>query len=116
VASGATYDRYLPDPTVVEASITIGGGGWGAENVIDSSLTYGGRKQSAPAVVQDYLYLRGTLVEAIRGVVGRIGSDGYLKRYYFDERLLEGILPADIWLRGKYVPAPAGWHDYRSGG
>lgn len=114
VASGATYDRYLPDPTVVEASITIGGGGWGAEDVLRGS--YGGRKQSAPGVVQDYLYLRGTLVEAIRGVVGLIGSDGYLKRYYFDERLLEGILPADIWLRGKYVPAPAGWHDYRSGG
>jgi len=115
VAGGATYERYLP-ATVVEAAITVGGGGWGAENVIDSSLTYGGRKQSAPSVVQDYLYLRGTLVEAIRGVVGRINRDGYLKRYFSDERLLEGILPADIWLRGKYVPAPAGWHDYRSGG
>ena len=113
-ASGATYERYLANPTVVEASITIGGGGWGAENVRYAS--YGGRKQSAPGVVQDNLYLRGTLVEAIRGVVGLIGYDGYLKRYYFDERLLEGILPADIWLRGKYVPAPAGWHDYRSGG
>jgi hypothetical protein len=112
VASGATYERYLPDPTVVEAAITIGGGGWGAENVQRGS--YGGRKEYSPP--QDYLYLRGTLVEAIRGVVGLIGSDGYLKRYYFDERLLEGILPADIWLRGKYVPAPAGWHDYRSGG
>jgi hypothetical protein len=116
VASGATYERYLPDPTVVEAAITIGGGGWGAENVLDRTRTYGGRKQSAPSVVQDHLCLRGTLVEAIRGVVGLIGWDGYLKRYYFDERLLEGILPADIWLRGKYVPAPAGWHDYRSGG
>jgi len=111
-AGGATYDRYLPDPTVVEASITIGGGGWGAEDVQRGS-SYGGRKEYSG--VQDYLYLRGTLVEAIRGVVGLIGSDGYLKRYYFDERLLEGILPADIWLRGKYVPAPAGWHDYRSG-
>jgi hypothetical protein len=114
VAGGATYDRYLPDPTEVEAAITIGGGGWGAENVIDRSLIYGGRKEYSPP--QDYLCVRGTLVEAIRGVVGRIGSDGYLKRYYFDERLLEGILPANIWLRGKYVPAPAGWHDYRSGG
>ena len=27
------YVRYLPDPTVVEAAMTVGGGGWGAENV-----------------------------------------------------------------------------------
>ena len=104
------YKRHLPDPTVVEAAVTVGGGGWGAENVRRGS--YGGRKEDG---TQDYLYLRGMLVEAMRGVVGLVGSDGYLKRYYFDERLLEGILPGDIWLRGKYVPAPAGWHDYRSG-
>jgi hypothetical protein len=62
------------------------------------------------------LIVRGTITEAVRGVVGLIGADGYLKFYYFDERLLEGILPGDIWLRGKYIPAPAGWHDYRPGG
>jgi len=28
-----SHRRHLPDPTVVEASITVGGGGWGAENV-----------------------------------------------------------------------------------
>jgi hypothetical protein len=98
------HKRYLPDPTVVEAAITVGGGGWGAENVA-------GRKEfNSP---QDYLVVRGTITEAFRGVVGVIGQDGYLKRYYMDERLLEGILPGDIWLRGKYIPAPAGWHDYR---
>ena len=97
--------RYLPDPTVVEAAITVGGGGWGAENV-------GGRKEfSSP---QDDLIVRGSITEVIRGVVGLTGSDGYLKHYYLDERLLEGILPGDIWLRGKYIPAPAGWHDYRA--
>jgi hypothetical protein len=91
--------------------MTVGGGGWGAENVARSS--YGGRKEySSP---QDYLIVRGAITEAVRGVVGVIGSDGYLKRYYMDERLLEGILPGDIWLRGKYIPAPAGWHDYRAG-
>jgi len=105
------HHRYLPDPTIVEAAITVGGGGWGAENV--SRGTYGGRKEAG---TQDGLVLRGILVEAMRGVVGLVGTDGYLKHYYFDERLLEGILPGDIWLRGKYVPAPAGWHDYRSGG
>ncbi len=101
--------RYLPDATIVEAAITVGGGGWGAENVKRGS--YGGRKQDGGT--QDKLIVRGTLSEAIRGVVGLIGYDGYLKQYYMDMRLLEGILPSDFWLKGKYIPAPAGWHDYR---
>jgi len=111
------HKRHLPDPTVIEAAITVGGGGWGAENVRRGNFWRydGGRKERSGR--QDSLILRGTLVEAIRGVVGLPHPrDGYMKKYYFDERLLEGILPADIWLRGKYVPAPAGWHDYRSGG
>ena len=103
------YDRLLPDQMVVEAALTVGGGGWGAENVRRGS--YGGRKEASGN--QDDLILRGTLSEAIRGVVGLIGSDGFLKQYYFDSRVLEGILPGDIWLQGKYIPAPAGWHDYR---
>jgi hypothetical protein len=113
-ASGATYDRYLSDPTVVEAAITVGGGGWGAENVkYGSSPTYGGRKEASGT--QDSLIVRGTITEAVRGVVGVAdGSDGYIKNYYLDWRLLTGILPGDIWLRGKYIPTPAGWHDYRA--
>ena len=107
---GQVYERHLPDQMVIEAAMTVGGGGWGAENVMRSS--YGGRKEATGN--QDQLIVRGTITEAIRGVVGLIGTDGYLKYYYYDERLLEGILPGDIWLRGKYVPAPAGWHDYRS--
>lgn len=98
------YDRVLPDPMVVEAALTVGGGGWGAENVGDR------KEYHSP---QDDLILRGTITEVIRGVVGIIGSDGYLKNYYFDDRVLEGILPGDIWLQGKFIPAPAGWHDYR---
>jgi len=106
--------RYLSDPTVVEASMVIGGGGWGAENVEWNN--YGGRKEASGS--QDELTVRGTIVECCRGVVGRVssyyyGGDGYIKHYYFDERVLSGILPGDIWLQGKYVPAPAGWHDYR---
>jgi type II secretory pathway pseudopilin PulG len=109
--SAAQYDpnRHLPDPMVVEAALTVGGGGWGAENVRWNG--YGGRKEESGP--QDDLVIRGTIAEAARGVVGLIGADGFLKHYYSDERLLEGVLPGDIWLRGKYIPAPAGWHDYR---
>jgi len=106
------FQRYLPDPTVAEAAITVGGGGWGAENV--RREPYGGRKEATGN--QDYLRVNGTISESIRGVVGVSGtfsSDGYLKSYHMDRRLLAGIVPGDIWLRGKYVPAPAGWHDYR---
>jgi hypothetical protein len=102
-------ERYLPDPTVVEAAITVGGGGWGAEHVGDRR-PYSGKEDD-----QDDLIVRGSITEVLRGVVGLAdGSDGYSKHYYLDERLLEGILPGDIWLRGKYIPAPAGWHDYRA--
>jgi hypothetical protein len=103
-----TNNRLLPHTMIVEAAVTVGGGGWGAENVRSSS----GRKVSGPGN-QDILLLRGTLSESIRAVVGLINTNGYLKRYYLDRRLLEGILPGDIWFGGKYVPAPAGWHDYR---
>jgi hypothetical protein len=99
------YSRYLPDPVVVEASMTVGGGGWGAENV-GSRRNYNGN--------QDDLYVRGTITEALRGIVGLVGINGFLKHYYFDRRFLEGIIPGDIWLRGKYIPAPAGWSDYRT--
>ncbi|UCE46717.1 MAG: hypothetical protein JSW47_13995, partial [Phycisphaerales bacterium] len=104
------YQRHLPDQMIVEAAMTVGGGGWGAENVRRGS--YGGRKEDGGN--QDSLILHGTITEAIRGVVGLIGGDGYLKHYYFDGRVCEGILPGDIWLRGKFVPAPAGWSDYRT--
>ena len=95
---------------VVEAAITVGGGGWGAENVARDR--YGDRKEASGN--QDDLIVRGTLVEAFRGVVGLVGGDGFYKQYYFDSRLLEGILPGDMWLRGKFIPAPAGWSDYQS--
>ena len=109
-SSSSDNERYLPDPMVIEAAMTIGGGGWGAENVKRGS--YGDRKEENGS--QDQLIVRGTITEACRGVVGVIGSDGFLKYYYYDERLLEGILPGDIWMRGKYIPAPAGWRDYRN--
>jgi len=105
----SSHKRHLPDLMEVEAAMTVGGGGWGAENVRRSY--YGDRKEDGG--YPDYLIVRGTIAEAIRGVVGLIGSDGYIKHYYLDERLLQGVLPGDMWLQGKYIPAPAGWHDYR---
>ncbi len=96
--------RYLHDPMVVIAAVTVGGGGWGAENV-------GSRKESGGN--QDDLVLIGSICEVVRGVVGIVGTDGYIKKYTIDERLLEGVLPGNIWFGGKYIPAPAGWHDYR---
>ena len=106
--------RFLPDPTVVEAAITVGGGGWGAEGVGSSGADgVGNRRQYSGN--QDDLIVRGSITEVLRGVVGLAdGSEGYVKKYYLDERLLEGILPGDIWMRGTYIPAPAGWHDYRA--
>jgi hypothetical protein len=107
VANGAnttTNVRVLPDPMVVIAAVTVGGGGWGAENV--------GRRKEFNGN-QDDLILIGSICEAVRGVVGVIGTDGFIKKYTIDERLLEGVLPGNIWFGGKYVPAPAGWHDYR---
>ncbi len=104
--------RYLPDPTVVEAAITVGGGGWGAEyvGVYDPySHNYLRREYTSP---QDDLIVCGSITEVIRGAVGIVGSDGYLKNYYIDPRLMSGILPGDIWFSGKYIPAPAGWHDH----
>ncbi len=112
------YERHLPNPMVVESAVTVGGGGWGAENVRWTSgwTAYGGRKETSTNG-QDRLELHGTITEAMRGVVGSSGGgeeDGFLKHYYMDARLLEGVLPGDMWLRGKYIPAPAGWSDYRA--
>ena len=97
-AGAQEYDRVLPAPLVVEAAITSGGGGWGVENVGNR----GGE-------VTD-LIVRGAICEAIRGATGV----SYLKRYFLDERLLAGILPGDIWVSSKYLPAPGGWSDYQS--
>jgi hypothetical protein len=105
IANVSGSDRVLPHTMVVEAAVTVGGGGWGAENV-----RVGGRETTGN---NDFLVLRGTISECVRGIVGIIGSNGYLKQYYLDKRLLEGILPGNIWFGGKYVPAPAGWYDYR---
>jgi hypothetical protein len=99
-SSDYTNDRNVLDPMVVEAGIIVGGGGWGAENV-DS------RKESLTK-----LTVRGTITERIRGVVGQ--TKGFKKDYHFDERLLRGFLPEDMRLKGKYIPVPAGWSDYRN--
>jgi hypothetical protein len=108
--SDSNYNhRSLSDPFTVEAALTVGGGGWGAENVRRGS--YGGRKEATGS--QDTLAIHGMISEAIRGVVGVVGTDGFLKSYFMDQRLLAGLVPGDIWLLGKFVPAPGGWQDSR---
>jgi hypothetical protein len=107
--SAGSWHRHLPDPMIVEAAITACGGGWGAENVERSG--YGGRKEQTPKT--DDLIVRGLLAESIRGVVGVIGSDGYVKKYYLDERLTRGIVPGNLWFKGKYIPIPGGWNESR---
>ena len=96
---------------VVEAAVTVAGGGWGAENV-------GNRKNVSS--YHDKLVLRGAIAEAMRGIVGTASPlwtsftrNGYYKQYYMDERLWQGILPGDFWLLGKYVSVPGGWYDQR---
>jgi hypothetical protein len=112
-----TDQRHLPNPMVVEAGITSGDGGWGAENVcVFPGYVYGGyggRKGAYPIPWQDNLIVNGTLTEACRGIVGLSGWNGYMKHYNLDSRLLQGVLPGDIWMQGKYIPTPAGWHDYQ---
>ena len=101
--SAYTNNRKVLNPMVVEAGIIVGGGGWGAENV---AVNLGGRQESLTP-----LTVRGTITERVRGVVGQ--RYGFLKDYHFDERLLQGFIPEDMRLKGKYVPVPAGWSDYR---
>jgi hypothetical protein len=118
-AGSKPYDRVLstpadplnPNATIIEAAVTSGRGGWGAENVLMGGTSYGGRKQ-AGGLKQNDLILRGTICDVFRGIVGWVGSDGYTKHYYLDRRLLGGVLPGNIWFGGRFIPAPAGWHDY----
>jgi hypothetical protein len=78
--SDAYNVRCLPHNMVVEAAITVGGGGWGAENVSSTS----GRKVYSPPM--DNLYVHGAIAEVVRGVVGIGGVDGYTKFYSYDKR------------------------------
>lgn len=101
-----TYDRALPATVTVEAAMTVGGGGWGAEN-IDRSWSYPGR-ENFNGSRNDNLVIRGSLTEVMRGIVGS-GGNGYLKNYYYDRRVMTGILPGNVWLKGKYLLIPGGW-------
>jgi len=114
---GQPYSSYrtLPSNMIVEAAITVGGGGWGAEHV-------GERRMTSPTSFGYHkLIVRGAIIEAMRGIVGTDpsklsfpdSSNGYLKHYYFDNRLPGGLLPGNIWLKAKYTPLPGGWSDYR---
>jgi hypothetical protein len=102
------YDRQTPSNMVVEAGLTIGGGGWGAENVY-RSVSYTPR-ENVNSSDYDKLILRGSITEVCRGIVGN-ANNGYLKHYYFDKRLMTGIIPGYIGLKGKYLLVPGGWSE-----
>jgi hypothetical protein len=106
-----TYDRQLPYQMVVEAAMTVGGGGWGAENVYRTNK-YTGR-ETYYSNTNDKLFVRGSITESYRGIVGS-GNNGYSKQYYYDRRLMTGILPGNIGLKGKYLLIPGGWSESAS--
>jgi hypothetical protein len=108
-----TYNRALPRNMVVEAAMTVGGGGWGAENVARSGGSSSNPGRETVTGSNDYLIVRGSITEAFRGVVGS-GNNGYLKQYYYDERLMTGILPGNMGLKGKYLLIPGGWSEVAS--
>jgi hypothetical protein len=105
-----TYDRQTPYQMVVEAAMTIGGGGWGAENVDRGSSS---PRETYYSNQNDKLIVRGSITEACRGVVGS-GNNGYLKQYFYDRRLMTGIIPGNIGLKGKYLLVPGGWKESAS--
>jgi Tfp pilus assembly protein PilX len=105
------YDRQMPYNMVAEAAITVGGGGWGAENVY-RSRSYTPR-ENVNSSKNDKLIVRGSITEVCRGVVGS-GNNGYLKQYYFDKRLMTGITPGNMGLKGKYLLIPGGWSETSS--
>ncbi len=105
------YMRELPNPMVVHAAITAGGGGWGVENVTGRQDTINIDDRN-PAGMLDDLVVAGSITEFLGDMVSK-GNTGYNKHYYFDKRLLGGILPGDIWLQRKFTPKPGGWKDYR---
>ena len=102
IQANARWERTLPLDMVVQAVISVGGGGWGAENV-------GGRTNNNVAG-RDNLVVVGAITEVIRGVVAD-GQNGFNKFYYFDERLKSGILPGNMGFQSKYVVAPGGWSE-----
>ena len=94
----------MPQSMVVQAAITACGGGWGAENI--------GARTNTNQTGKDVLVVTGSIVESVQGIVA-YRDNGFRRCYYFDGRLLDGILPGDMWLQSKYVPVPGGWKDSR---
>ena len=105
------YMRRLANPMVVHAAITAGGGAWGVENVAGRQDTVNIDPRNPPNMLDD-LVVAGSITEVLGDMTNK-GITGYKKHYYFDKRLLGGILPGDLWLQSKFTPKPGGWSDYR---
>ena len=108
---GPIWQRELPDPMVIHAAITCGKGGFGAENVVNRYES-NKIKQVGLGNTMDTLVVVGSITEVFGDLVS-FANNGYVKCYCFDERLLGGILPGNIWLQGKHIPKPGGWQDSR---
>jgi len=102
-SANGVKNRKLPEPMLVQAVITAYGGGWGVENV----------ETREEKISENRLVVAGAISEVFRGLAKDPRSQrGFKKEYYFDKRLLKGILPGDMWLQSKYIPAPGGgWSD-----
>lgn len=111
--SGGTilYNRKLPQTVVVEAAISLGGGGWGPEN-LQRDGGFPPRK-NYQAGKNDTLILRGTIIEPLIGLTAS-DKNGFLEQDYFDKRVISGILPGNFSLKGKYVLVPGGWSESSS--
>ena len=95
-ASDANNVRCLPHNMVIEAAMTVGGGGFGAENVAVSSPSSNPNRKEYVSGTQDNLIVHGAIAEVVRGVIGMISSyaDGFTKQYYYDRRLQPPAEPA----------------------
>jgi Tfp pilus assembly protein PilX len=107
----APAKRCLPNPTVVEAAVTSALGGFGPENLPRYGAPY---RKMAPGTNLNTLIVRGTITDAIIALTFIGGTNGYYSNFQMDERILRGILPGDIWLTAKFLPAPGGWCQFRT--
>jgi len=107
-AATEPHKRQLPRDLVIQAVITVGGGGFGAENVVE--------RKNTNTAGRDNLVFAGAITEAVQGMFANPGgNNGFRRLCYEDERLRSKTiaLPGDMWLESKFLPLPGTWSDAR---